>query len=96
MHQVSRHWQNQCLQIVSIHQTLESSDLQGGTQSMKQILPSATNESTIPEFTIKILKSRTILTARNCTVSNILENHEKVTVKQNDIQPNLDSLPLSP
>ena len=50
MHPVSKHWQDQCLQTVSTHQTLGNSGLQGDTQSMRQNLPSTTSESTIPEF----------------------------------------------
>lgn len=57
MHPVSKHWQAQCSQTVSTHQTLENSGLQGDTQSMRQTPPSATSGSTIPEFfNIKKLK----------------------------------------
>ena len=48
VHQVSRHWQNQCSQTVSTHQTQESSDLPGDIQSMMQTLLLATSVSTIP------------------------------------------------
>lgn len=48
VHQVSRHWQNQCSQTVSTHQTLGSSDLQGDILSMMQTLLLATSVSTIP------------------------------------------------
>ena len=54
VHQVSMHWQNQCSQTASTHQTLGSSDQQGDTQSMMQTPLSATGESTIPKFTKKI------------------------------------------
>ena len=53
VHQVSKHWQNQCSQTASTHQTLGSSDQQGDTQSMMQTPLSATSESTIPKFTKK-------------------------------------------
>ena len=48
VHQVSRHWQNQCSQTVSTHQTQESSDLPGDILSMMQTLLLATSVSTIP------------------------------------------------
>ena len=50
VHQVSMHWQNQCSQTASTHQTLGSSDQQGGAQSMMQTPLSATGESTIPNL----------------------------------------------
>ncbi len=80
MHQVSRHWQNQCLQTVSIHQTLGNSDQQGDTQSMKQIPPSATSESTIPEIIYNKMtyNAHSIGTARNYVVNDRLATREKL------------------
>ena len=61
VHQVSRHWQNQCSQTVSTHQTLGSSDLQGDIQSMMQTLLLATSVSTIPVIEYQRNKVKTTL-----------------------------------
>ena len=61
VHQVSRHWQNQCSQTVSTHQTLGSSDLQGDILSMMQTLLLATSVSTIPVIEYQRNKVKTTL-----------------------------------
>ena len=61
VHQVSRHWQNQCSQTVSTHQTQESSDLPGDIQSMMQTLLLATSVSTIPVIECQRNKVKTTL-----------------------------------
>lgn len=61
VHQVSRHWQNQCSQTVSTHQTLGSSDLQGDILSMMQTLLLATSVSTIPVIECQRNKVKTTL-----------------------------------
>lgn len=70
VHQVSRHWQSQCSQTVSTHQTLGSSDLQGDIQSMMQTPLLATGVSTIPAIESQRNRVKTTLTLTQPGKSN--------------------------